>query len=329
MNLNLKFEDFGPERKVLVIGDLMLDEYIIGTANRLSPEAPVPIVNMKSYETKLGGAGNVIAAVLAMGLSVDACGIIGSDGEGEMLLHLIREAGAEPAFIQRAPKTTSKVRVIANHQQLIRIDNDEIIASSEKLVHEARDAVKKANSVIISDYDKGVVTQEMFSNVCHAAKNVCPVFVDTKKDDFSFYAGCTYITPNKKEAETATGVKLDNDDNYKRAFDVIFEKTDCEAALITRGDEGMILREKSQQEMFCIPALSKDVRDVTGAGDTVIAVFASCLLVNIPIRDAAAISNIAASLAVSSVGVTVITLDELCIAVEATRRREFRPYILV
>lgn len=329
MNLNLKLENFWPERKVLVVGDLMLDEYIIGSANRLSPEAPVPIVNMTSYETKLGGAGNVIAGVVAMGLSVEACGIVGGDGEGEVLIELIKDIGANPSAIQQSKKTTTKMRVIANHQQMIRIDDEEISFAEDKLISSVSVAVKYSDGVIISDYNKGVVTQEMVRNICLSAKDRCPVFVDPKKEDFSFYAGCTYITPNKRETEIATGVSLDSNDSYKRAFDIIFEKTNCEAVIITRGEEGMILREKNEREMFCIPALARDVRDVTGAGDTVIAVFASCILADIPIRDAAAISNIAASIAVGQVGAAVITLDELCVKIEETRRREFRPYILV
>jgi len=314
--------------RVLVIGDVMLDQYVFGSAIKLSNEAPVPIISKSKVENRLGGVGNVVNNLAALGVHVELCGYVGKDSDGDFIKQLFKCSNIGTTCLWSAPSTTTKFRVIANNQQIVRIDNDSICDASEDLIKTTVNMIKSVDGVIISDYNKGIVTRDMATQVIEEAiKLKIPVFVDPKKKNFHVYSKCTVITPNKSEAEIALGMELD-EDNYKMACERILYESDCGAVLITLGEHGMVLYEKGYDELFCIPAIAKDVRDVTGAGDTVIAVLAACKIAGNDLRTSAAIANIAASIAVSKLGTSIVTMEELMSTMEMMRRRNYRPYIL-
>ena len=297
--------------KVLVVGDAMLDRYWYGGVERISPEAPVPVVAVTKLEERPGGAANVAHNVAALGAKCALLSISGDDSAADALERLVREAGVE-CCLQRDKliNTTVKLRVISRNQQLIRIDFETQVSKDirTKLVETYMTLLPKFNAVIVSDYAKGGLgqIQEMIS----AARNAgIAVVVDPKGDDYSHYRGADLITPNRKEFEQVAGRFHDNEDLKKRAMAMIND-LDLGGVLITRSEEGMSLFLRSGQVSH-IPAHAREVYDVTGAGDTVIATIGAAYAVKGKLKDAMQLANIAAGIVVGKLGAVAIGREEI------------------
>ncbi|MGB7970985.1 MAG: D-glycero-beta-D-manno-heptose-7-phosphate kinase [Candidatus Deferrimicrobiaceae bacterium] len=311
-----------PSCRLLVVGDIMLDEYVWGDVKRISPEAPVPVVAVIRDTRTLGGAANVALNVASLGAGVDVAGLVGSDPAGREITRMLRTRGIGVAGLVVDPDrpTTVKTRVIAHQQQVVRVDREKEEAPADK----ARNALKtrvlaaldRADGVVLSDYRKGALSRELVEEVAAAAKRRGVfVAVDPKQTDFAYYRGCTVITPNKAEAEAALGGReLTGDLEIWKGGKALLRKTGADAILMTRGEEGMSLVERGRRAFFHIPAQGRQVFDVTGAGDTVIGTLATGLGAGAPLRDAALLANVAAGVVVGEVGTAPITAEKLSLA---------------
>ncbi|MBT5029188.1 MAG: D-glycero-beta-D-manno-heptose-7-phosphate kinase [Nitrospinaceae bacterium] len=303
--------------KVLVIGDLILDEYIWGSVNRISPEAPVPILETRSENLALGGAANVANNLVGLGCEVHLCGAIGQDEKGDKLLKSIHDRSIQTEgifrFVHRP--TTSKIRVVAHNQQILRIDKEDnrpITEETEKkLIQYINQIIPKMDGVICSDYQKGVLTEKVIRAIMHRAQqSQKTVIVDPKSSDFSLYKGASVITPNEREVARSVPIKIKDTEDLGRAAEYLLNLTRAEAILITRGKDGMSLYQ-NKEKLVSIPTVAKEVFDVTGAGDTVISVFSMAVFVGFNYEEAAWLSNMAASVVVGKIGTAVVTLDEI------------------
>lgn len=311
--------------RLLVIGDLMLDEYLKGDVDRISPEAPVQVVSIQNEEFALGGAGNVVNNVVALGGKVFAAGVIGTGRNGQFLLDMFKELGVDVGGIikETGRVTTQKTRIIAaNHanQQVLRIDREKIKAISastlEKMVRFIEDKISEVDVVLISDYGKGLITKDLLSRVLAAANTHDKMtIVDPKGLDFSKYSGASLITPNKKEAALASGIEIYDQPSLERAADKIFENVGIDKLLITCGKDGMVLFEKSK-EPFGVRADVRQVFDVSGAGDTVLAVLGLAVASGASIHDSVKIANAAAGKVVGKPGTATVSKQELASALK-------------
>ncbi|NJD63141.1 MAG: D-glycero-beta-D-manno-heptose-7-phosphate kinase [Deltaproteobacteria bacterium] len=308
-----------PSCRLLVVGDLMLDEYVWGNVRRISPEAPVPGVAVTRDTRVLGGAGNVAVNISALGAKVAVAGLIGGDPSGRAILRMLkgRRIGVAGVVTDRNRPTTTKTRVIAHSQQVVRVDREKkeppARASGDALRKCVRAAAGEVDGVVLSDYRKGALSRALVEDVVLAAKRSGAfVVADPKESDFSFYRGCTVITPNKSETEAALGGReLADDVGIMEGGKALLRKSGAKAILITRGEEGMSLIERGRKAFFHIPAQARQVFDVTGAGDTVIGTLAVGMGAGAPLRDAALLSNIAAGVVVGEVGTVPITIEKL------------------
>jgi D-beta-D-heptose 7-phosphate kinase/D-beta-D-heptose 1-phosphate adenosyltransferase len=304
---------------LLVVGDLMLDRFIWGDVERISPEAPVPVMRVMAESYRLGGAANVIHNVLSLGANVTACGIIGRDMAGRRLVHDLRRAGASTAGIvaDKQVQTTQKSRIIARprHQQIVRLDRENQNPIPEATLKRLRefvlDRAKACDGIVISDYGKGVVHRSLLRSIApllRRKKVIC--VVDPKKENYGSYQFPTLITPNKDEASEASGILIRDDASLLAAGEKLVRMWQAEAVLITRGPDGMSLfRRKQGVKHF--PTEPRDMFDVTGAGDTVVAVCGLALICGADFEDAAVISNLAAGLVGEEVGTVAVSLDKL------------------
>ncbi len=317
-------------KKGLVVGDVMLDEYIWGSVERISPEAPVPVVHVRRESRTIGGAGNVALNVKGLGLQAILVGIVGNDYFGKVVTKVLREnkMPLEGLVYGDGHRTTVKTRIIAHSQQVVRIDREEKDSITGKVY---RELMKKINSfskdvdfIIVSDYNKGAVTEDVYASVIESArKNGIPVLVDPKKKDVSFYRGCYLIKPNMKEAELFSGMEIDGESDLIGAGRKILRRSRSKAVLITRGPEGMTLITRGFDEPLNIPAFTKEVYDVTGAGDTVISTVAAGLAGGADLESACVLSNIAAGVVVGEVGTSPITSEKLRRAVRRVERENY------
>ena len=312
-----EFLDSDHRPRLLVVGDLILDEYIWGAINRISPEAPVPILETKSENLALGGAANVANNLVALGCEVHLVGAIGKDEKGERLLSLISGQGINTEgifrFVHRP--TTSKIRIVAHNQQVLRIDKEDnrpITEETEsKFVQHINKILPEMDCIICSDYHKGVLTEKVFKAVIHRAKNSKKrVLVDPKSSDFTLYKGATLVTPNQREVEQAVPIKIQDRNDLDRAAEYLLNLTHAEVLLITRGKDGMMLYQ-NKEEPVDIDTQAKEVFDVTGAGDTVVSVLGMALAIGFNYKDSAWLSNMAASIVVGKVGTATVTLNEI------------------
>jgi D-glycero-beta-D-manno-heptose-7-phosphate kinase len=304
-------------KTILVIGDLMLDHYIWGKVERISPEAPVPVVDVQDEKYKLGGAGNVGNNLLSLGASVIISGVKGRDPQGDILLDILRESGIPSDRILTDPdkSTIVKTRIIAHTQQIARLDREDRSYISAGLTREllktVQDAFPSIDAVIISDYAKGVISPELVEEIVKAARaKGVPVCVDPKERNFPFYKDVDLITPNTKELSFGAGIKIETDGDIPVAARRIKSTLGCKTLLVTRGEHGMSLFE-GEHEMIQIPAMARAVYDVTGAGDTVIACFTLALVSGATAREAAIIANTAAGLVVAEVGAASVPWEKL------------------
>ena len=302
--------------KVLVIGDVMLDRYFYGNVTRISPEAPVPVNCIEKKKDTLGGAANVAHNLAKLGCQTYLAGAIGDDHHGRLLTRELKKQGIHTdGIILGREKTTTKVRVLGGHQQMMRLDFEETDSIAANAEQELKDFVDKSlnkgiNAIIISDYGKGMCTEEMCQYVIQKAKEeAVPVLVDPKGNQWGKYRGASYITPNVKEVGVVLERKLANDTNSLReAAGVIKEKYNVDYVMITRSEKGISI---FADEEINIPTVAKEVFDVSGAGDTVISVFAAGIGVNIPISVSAEMANQAAGIEVGKVGTYAVSSDEI------------------
>ena len=298
--------DFSKAR-ILVVGDVMLDRYWQGDAHRISPEAPVPVVHVNDISNRIGGSGNVAMNIVSLGANAALFARIGDDLEGRELTQLLAQSNIENhCLIEPGLPTTTKLRVLSQHQQLIRLDFEQSHQQIDwtALVDQFQHALENADIVVLSDYAKGLLEDAQIY-IQRANQRSIPVIVDPKKSSFDNYAGAWLLTPNHKEFESVVGRCPDQQALEEKAH-MIIDDHDLNGLLITQGSEGMTLVMKQQQaEHF--PAHARDVFDVTGAGDTVVAALATGLASGMAIRDAVNLSSKAAAIAVSKVGTSAVT----------------------
>ena len=329
-------------RRIAVLGDLMLDRYLSGNASKLSPEVPVPVVNFEEQTECLGGAGNVAANLAALGARVEAFGAIGEDEPGRSLRACLRKPGiaVRGTIADPSRSTTVKTRVIARHHQIVRIDyerRDQISDTlQEKLFRALLKSLPKLGGLVLSDYDKGVLTSDTFADrVLSAAHSAnVPVFVKPKTTRLYAYRGARVVVCNKKEAEFFVTRSLHDEKSFEDAGHALLARFGCGAVVITRGGKGMTVFEESSPRHITIPATSfevtyarmgqpgvergatgRQVFDVTGAGDTVLSVLSLAVCAGASLPDAAILANIAAGEVVGKLGTATVTLPELAAAI--------------
>jgi D-beta-D-heptose 7-phosphate kinase / D-beta-D-heptose 1-phosphate adenosyltransferase len=301
------------DRDVWVVGDLMLDEYVTGAVERISPEAPVPVVRAQATENRLGGAANVAGQLAALGAKVSLAGIVGADGAGETLLRLCESAGIDIRAVLKLPErqTTRKLRVLGHSQQLLRLDWEDLAACAPqvtvRLASKLAESGRSPEAIVLSDYAKGVLTPETIAAVLRL-RGSAPVLVDPKHTDFGRYRGATTVTPNLRELEAACGRTLDPDDTaaMAAAARALLHAAGLESMVVTRGSRGMLVVPSDGAEST-LAALRREVYDVTGAGDTAIAVLTLGLAAGAPLAQAAQLANAAAGVAVSQVGAVAVS----------------------
>ncbi len=298
--------------RVAVVGDLICDKYVIGKVERISPEAPVPVVRVEKEKYFLGGASNVALNLKSLGCEVFLFGVVGNDSCGKRLLNMIKDNGLDTGNILTLEDrpTTLKTRVIAQSQQIVRFDREKILRIDKKYAYEIVKGVREsgANAVIVSDYGKGVVSDYLIEEL---KKLGIFIAVDPKIKNAYAYNGVDIITPNLKEAQEISGVEIDAFPNgIELAAKKIIKKTKCKYLLITEGEKGMSLFDKNGL-IFKQESQAKDVYDVTGAGDTVIAVLTAAISSGFDIKDAVVLSNTAAGIVVGKMGTATVSLEEL------------------
>lgn len=303
--------------EILVIGDIMLDRYIWGTVNRISPEAPVPIVKVNRETILLGGAGNVVSNIVSLQGKASCFGVVGSDRAGQELLTGLKalKVNTDGIIIDSRRCTTVKTRLIAHNQQVVRIDReiDQLISKTteKKILHHIKERMGKGSCLIISDYDKGVITKTILQAILPTArKNNLPVAVDPKLTHFSYYQPSTIITPNLAEASKATAIEFKNENDVLQAGEKILIQNQCEGALITMGERGMLLFQRGKKPHL-IPAVAREVYDVTGAGDTVISTIALSLASGASLKEASILANHAGGIVVGKLGTAAPTSSEI------------------
>lgn len=305
------------QAKILVVGDLMLDEFIWGDVSRISPEAPVPVVYAKSESFMPGGALNVVNNIRALGGKAFPCGVIGRDVRGERLITELKDLGIDVGGIVVDSKrpTTLKTRVIARHQQVVRIDRERIEPIDQKVRGRILNFIQKkaptVDVILIEDYGKGVITAQLLREVLKLVRSQKKqITVDPKEDHFAYYRGVNVITPNHHEAQAATGIKMNDRGSLRKIGRELLSRLKPKAVLITLGEEGMCLFEASG-DITHIPTVAQEVYDVSGAGDTVISALSMALACGADMKAAAYLSNYAAGVVVGKVGIAVVTRQEL------------------
>jgi D-glycero-beta-D-manno-heptose-7-phosphate kinase len=305
------------DRNIVVLGDVMLDEFVWGDVTRISPEAPVPVVDVRRESVHLGGAANVLANLLGLGARGTVVGVIGKDEAGQRLRNSLRLLGStddDNLLVDELRPSTVKTRIIAHSQLVVRTDresrNPVQPKIEERIVLYLKEQLASAHAFVVSDYDKGVVTPRILSEILPFAYERVPVLIDPKLRNFNYYRPATLVTPNHHEALRMSDSEDHSDDGSHHAAKVIREKLGCDAVLITRGDRGMMLLEADGQPVY-VGTAAREVYDVTGAGDTVIAALAGALATGATMVEAATLANHAAGIVVGKVGTATATADEL------------------
>lgn len=308
--------------KILVVGDVMLDRYWWGSASRLSPEAPVPVVALSKVSNIAGGAANVAANIAALGAKVYLVGVIGADDSGKCLAETLQSSGIAPDFLvaSSARPTTAKTRVLVHNQQIARIDDEtiEMLSSSEeeKLFGVVKNLLAEIDLIVLSDYAKGCLTPTLISSiVIEARKTEKMVLVDPKGKNFAKYNGASLLTPNLVEALNAANLENAGEQMIEMAAQKLLGENEIDALLITLGEAGMKLFRRGSEPIH-FPSMARQVFDVTGAGDTVIASLAAALAAKWDVHSAISLANIAAGLSVEKVGTSTIPIEELRLALE-------------
>ncbi len=315
--------------RILVVGDIMLDRFIWGGVSRISPEAPVPVVVVEKETFLLGGAANVVNNIHSLGGKVSLCGVIGDDEIGRKIMQRLDEMGIERqgVMVESGRQSTVKTRIIAHHQQLLRIDRETIHPPTGRtvqiLLKYLNGHLGTFNGIILSDYGKGLLTRGLIHHTIRLARERKRyVMVDPKVKNFFFYREATVVTPNTNEASSASGITITDEASLEKAGKMLLKRLKCEALVITRGEEGMAIFEPHQKP-FLVPTEAREVYDVTGAGDTAIATMALAFGAGAPIRMAAELANHAAGIVVGKVGTATVEQKELILAIK--ERDQKRP----
>ncbi len=310
--------------RLLVVGDLMIDEYVWGEVDRISPEAPVQVVSVKNEDYTLGGSGNVVNNLVALGAQVFVLGVTGTGRDSKLLLNKLNDLGVDIQGViqERSRPTTKKTRIIADHQQVLRIDRETqqkvSVSTFRSLTTLAEKIIPEVDLVLISDYGKGVISRSLIADLVKIAKNNNKLTIaDPKGRAFEKYSGVSLLTPNSKEASLASGVEITDGKNITAAGKILIEKSGIERLLITCGKDGMVLFEPGC-EPFKISTKAREVYDVSGAGDTVLAVLGLGMAAGLQLKEAITLANTAAGLVVGKVGTATVSKMELLQALQQT-----------
>lgn len=313
-------------KRIMIVGDVMVDSYLWGVVDRISPEAPVPVVDVNHREERLGGAANVAVNIKALGAVPVLCSVIGTDIKGDAFLRILKEAGMEEAGIFRSKNriTTTKFRIIGNNSQLLRVDEE----NTHDLIKEDQEAFlikcKKMlasgamDVMVIQDYNKGILTQEVITTIIKIAREEgVPVIVDPKKKNFELYKGVTLFKPNLKELKE--GLKIDFNEPDEQVLrdtaKLLREKINADIAMVTLSENGIFISSgwKGKHESYLLPAHLRNIADVSGAGDTVVSVASLCLAVDATVKDIAVMSNLAGGIVCEKVGVVPIDRERFLV----------------
>jgi D-beta-D-heptose 7-phosphate kinase/D-beta-D-heptose 1-phosphate adenosyltransferase len=312
---------------VLVLGDLMVDQYIWGKVKRISPEAPVPVVEVTREDLLLGGAANVAHNIQSLGGKVFIAGTIGSDDTGKMLINKLTEKGlnTDGIIIDNERPTTVKTRVIAHSQQVVRFDKEvksNISKSTSSLLLEyVESCLPHIKGIIISDYCKGLITKSLVKKIAELTKSKVFIATDPKIGHFDYYKNLGLLTPNLNEASFGSGIDIKDEETLIDAGKQLIKKLNCKSLIITRGDEGMTIFEKNNS-ITHIPTCAKEVYDVSGAGDTVISTLTLCHAAGLSLKDAAVIANHAAGIVVGKMGTAVTNQEEILKSMKECKPRD-------
>ncbi|HEX6732627.1 MAG TPA: D-glycero-beta-D-manno-heptose-7-phosphate kinase [Pyrinomonadaceae bacterium] len=303
-------------RHVVVLGDVMLDEFVWGEVTRISPEAPIPVVNVQRESIHLGGAANVLANLISLGARASIVGVVGNDRAGDQLRSSLLQISSQDGNLisDGSRPTTIKTRIIAHSQPVVRTDRESRAqigqAIEDQIISQLTSSLTDAHAFVVSDYDKGAVTPRILEAVLPLAYDRVPVLIDPKLRNFRSYRPATLITPNHLEALRMSNSEEDSDRGLHAAAERIRAELNCDAVLITRGAQGMMLLESNGNPVY-VNTIAREVYDVTGAGDTVIAALASALSIGASMIEAATFANHAAGIVVGKVGTATVTPEEL------------------
>lgn len=313
---------------VMVVGDMILDRYVWGKVDRISPEAPVPVVAVSQSEDRLGGAGNVVRNLRALGAEVSVCSFIGDDDEGEIVLDLLSadKVNREGVIVDRTCPTILKTRVIAHRQQVVRIDRERSDIKpkplDEALAALAEAHIESSKAIILSDYGKGAISEPMlkkFGDAYDAGRvglSSRPLIVDPHPKNYGIYKRMSVGKPNRREAEVATGITIKSVDDAFKAAKVLMERWKAEMMVVTLGEDGLIILREGQEKGFHLETAAQEVFDVSGAGDTVTALFAASLAAGADPITSGMLANIGAGIVVSEVGTVAVDPQRLNAAVD-------------
>ena len=303
--------------RILVVGDVIMDEFLWGRVERISPEAPVPVVQVEEESLVLGGAGNVVNNIISLGGQALLCGVIGNDAMGRELVHMLEKMNSPShgLVVEDRRPTTIKTRVVAHSQQVVRVDREEsepvTEASIERIITTVKEQTGSIDAIVVSDYGKGVVTRSLMDGLRSLGQDGQPILaVDPTVRNLALYKDVTLITPNNYEAQRMSGIQIEDDQSLRRAGAHLLEELGCQTVLITQGDKGMTLIE-GNGETTQIPTVARKVFDVSGAGDTVIATFTLALAAGLTPSEAALLSNLAAGIVVGEVGTAAVATSRL------------------
>jgi D-beta-D-heptose 7-phosphate kinase/D-beta-D-heptose 1-phosphate adenosyltransferase len=314
-------------KHIVVLGDVMLDEFIWGRVRRISPEAPVPVVEVDRQTLALGGAGNVVSNLIALAASPTPIGVIGADSDAERLRQAFSDlkVSTDRLVVDSSRPTTVKTRIIAHSQQVVRADRESRVPigseTEGRVIDNFRSEIESADAIVVSDYGKGLLTLDLLGQTLPTArKRGLIVCLDPKMRSFAHYQPVTVITPNNQEAADASGISIDDESSLAQAGRKLLSSIDTRAVLITRGEEGMALfiaGGPDGAEVTHIPTVAREVYDVTGAGDTVVATLALALASGASLKEAAVLANHAAGVVVGKVGTASLTREELLATIPA------------
>ena len=314
--LNKGIDNFG-KSMILVIGDIMLDKFIWGNVSRISPEAPVPVVEVEHETVMLGGATNVVNNLVSLGGSVMMCGVVGNDHTGKEIISRLDELNVDTGgiAIEVDRPTSVKTRIIAHDQQVVRYDREKTISLKPKTIKGILDFIneKKGNlsALIVSDYGKGVISRQLMDGLKSIISDCdFPVTVDPNVKNFSLYKDVTVITPNHNQAGEIAGIEIINEESLKRVGKKLLNNKKCKALLITRGKDGMTLFEQKNR-ITHIKSIARKIYDVTGAGDTVIATLTLGIAGGLDLKSAAYLSNLSGGIVVGEIGTSTVKIDNL------------------
>ncbi len=303
--------------RTLVVGDVIMDEFLWGRVERISPEAPVPVVQVEEESLVLGGAGNVVNNIISLGGQTLLCGVTGNDAMGRELVHMLQKMNSPThgLVVEDRRPTTIKTRVVAHSQQVVRVDREEREPVTEASIERIITTVKEQNgfidAIVVSDYGKGVVTRSLMDGLRSLGQDGQPILaVDPTVRNLALYKDVTLITPNNYEAQQMSGIQIEDDQSLRRAGTRLLDELGCQMVLLTQGDRGMTLFEGNGRTTQ-IPTVARKVFDVSGAGDTVTGTFTLALAAGLTPRQAAVLANLAAGIVVGEIGTATVTASRL------------------